>query len=353
MRVLIIGNARYMHLRRWTAGLVAAGADVFALPYETCDDFPCPVVSGGVPAWRPWRPQRWVQRRQAVVRKAIREIKPDLVHVQLLSAFSVFPEDLGTIPLIVTPWGSEIVLSDDESSDVKQRKIDILRAAKRITASSKFLADATRQYAGVCQVDLLYWGVDLEQFRPAHDHSQEPVIGFVKHLKPIYGPQFLLEAFVQVKRHVPRARLLMVGTGPMEQTLKRRAEELGISNSIDWRGHIAHVEIPQLFSQMTVFVMPSLSESLGVAALESQAMKVPVVATNVGGIPEAVLHGESGILVQPGDSQTLAKSIIHLLEAPQRCLRMGEKGRVHVERRFDWRHTIAGMLETYEGALAS
>jgi len=350
MKILLIGTAGSVHVRRWAAGLADRGLDVSVLSRKQATIDGVQLIPAEIPRWAPWRPRRWAQRRRVLLRRTLRQVRPDIVHVHYLGPYSVFPEDLSDVPLVVNTWGSDVISRSPETAEHTQRKRAVLNAADRVLASSEYLARATCNYAGWSngRVVTNYWGVDLDQFRPSGGRVEEPVIGFVKQLHPHYGPDVLLEAFARVRKAIPPARLLVAGCGDMEQVLKRRASELGISSHIQWLGQVSYGDIPALYARMGVSVMPSLCEALGVAALESQAMMVPVVASNVGGIPEVVLDGATGLLVPPGDPQALVDGIIKILSDRDLRHRLGEQGRKHVEQRFDWNKTIDRMVKTYQ-----
>jgi glycosyltransferase involved in cell wall biosynthesis len=260
-------------------------------------------------------------------------------------------EDIRNYPLVISTWGSEILPNEPEPEVVRAAKVSYLRKAQRVIALSDFLADATAEYAGIDrrQVVRHYWGVDLDQFRPRQEPCDEPVIGFAKALTTKYGAEYLIDALPRILKVVPQARLIMVGDGNLEALLRQRAARLGVHRAIDWIGRVQHSEMPHYYARMALSVMPSIyaSETLGVSALESQAMRVPVVASRVGGIPESVIDGETGVLVAARDAQALADAIVKLLVDNERRIRLGNQGRAFVERQFDWRRTLQNTVALY------
>jgi len=353
MKILLIGTAGSIHIRRWAASLAERGLDVSVLSRRHVPIAGARLIPAEVPRWTPWRPQPWTRRRRAMLKRIVRQLRPDLVHLHYLGAYSVFPEDLADVPLVVNTWGSDVVLRCPETVRQRKVKLDILNAARCVRASSRYLARATCEYAGWSsdRVVTNYWGVDLEQFTPPGTRCDEPVIGFVKALEPHYGPDVLLRAFARTRKAVPAARLLVAGRGQMEGSLKRQAAELGIASAVEWLAHVDYADVPALFARMSVSAMPSTYEALGMAALESQAMKVPVVGSTAGGIPEVVIDGKTGILVPPRDDEALANAIINILSDRQLRHRLGEQARRHVEQHFDWNKTIDRMIATYAEAL--
>jgi len=302
MKILLIGNANSIHIRRWAKSLAGRGLEVYVLSRNHTPVEGAKLLSARVPAWAPWRPGRWVQRRRGMFRRVLHEVAPQVVNVHYLGPYSVFPEDLGGAKLLVNTWGSDVIPLGPEPPDHRRQKIRVLHSADRLMTSSHHLARATCEYAGLARERVVtnHWGVELDRFGPPGTPSDEPVVGFVKSLQPHYGPHMLLTAFAEVAKAVPDAKLLMAGRVDQLRTeLEKQAGALGISEKIEWLGHVDYDEVPGLFRRMAVSAMPSTREALGMAALESQAMGVPVVASTVGGIPEVVVDGETGLLV-PG-----------------------------------------------------
>ena len=135
----------------------------------------------------------------------------------------------------------------------------------------------------------------------------EPVVGFVGRLQEVKGVRYLIESLVELKTVIPKVKLLIVGDGPLRASLQDYAQELGLGEQVIFTGY--RRDIPQVLNAMNVFVLPSLREDLPLSPIEAMAMRKPVVATNVGGIPEVVVDGETGILVPPKDASALAKAI--------------------------------------------
>jgi glycosyltransferase involved in cell wall biosynthesis len=131
----------------------------------------------------------------------------------------------------------------------------------------------------------------------------------------------------------PGARLLLVGAGADDDALRVRAAELGLEALVHFAG-FQDDPAPYL-SACDVVLVPSLKEGLGFAALEAMALERPVVASNTGGLPEAVADGETGLLVPPGDASALADAVLALIADPTRRAALGRAGRARVEAHFD------------------
>jgi L-malate glycosyltransferase len=342
-------------MQRWAVGLARFGVDVTVLSATEMNLPGIRFMSSTAPPWRPWR-GRWVSRWQSVFRRSVAQSRWDLIHLHYPHPYSIWIDEIRDYPLIISTWGSEILPWDPEPELAKALKVSYLRRAQRVIASSDFLADATAEYAGIERKQIVrhYWGVDLDQFRPSEEPCNEPVIGFAKALTTKYGAEYLINALPQVLKVIPQARLLMLGGGNLEGSLKQQAARLGVSKAIEWVGRVNHSQMPHYYTRMAVSVMPSVyvSETLGVSALESQAMQVPVVASRIGGIPESVIDGETGLLVPARDTQSLADAIVKLLLDKEKRLRLGKQGRVFIERQFDWRHTLEKTVALYREVVA-
>lgn len=188
------------------------------------------------------------------------------------------------------------------------------------------------------KIRLIYNGVDAELFCEDQeagwrakrefgwDRTQH-VVGTVSRLSPEKGIEYFVDAVPEIARRVPEARFLIVGDGPQRAELETRAG----SAAIRFAGF--REDIPELLNIMHIFVMPSLAEAFGLAAVEALATGCPVVASNVGGLSEIVTP-ETGILVPPCDAHALAEAIISLLQNSERHRTMGEHGRARILENF-------------------
>jgi colanic acid/amylovoran biosynthesis glycosyltransferase len=185
-----------------------------------------------------------------------------------------------------------------------------------------------------------YNGVDLDRFQPVG--APEPgLILFVGRLVEKKGVQVLLDAFAAVKLAVPAARLRIVGDGPLAPSLTRQAKSLSLEGSVEFAGALPTNEVARDMCRAWLLAVPSLtardgdSEGLPNALVEAAACGLPAVATDHGGIPEAVEDGRSGFLVPEGQAEPLARRIIDLLQSPERRHAMAVAARALVEARFD------------------
>ena len=144
------------------------------------------------------------------------------------------------------------------------------------------------------------------------------------------GGPTVLRAFREVVRHLPHARLLVIGpnAGPVQAR-------------VEWLGHVSdRDQLSRLFAAATVLVLPSVCEPFGLALIEAMAHGLPVIGSKVDAMPEIVSDNEHGYLIAPGDATALAERLIALLSSPDLCARMGEVGRERVRRQFLWSQVV-------------
>ncbi|MCP4424407.1 MAG: glycosyltransferase [Chloroflexi bacterium] len=213
-------------------------------------------------------------------------------------------------------------------------------------------AEIERSRVAPDKVVTIYNGVNIELYNVAARQAVRQefgigadalLLGVVGRLHAQKGHSYLFEALRDVRRHLPDVRLLIVGDGRLRSELEAIARQKRVEDAIIFTG--SRRDIPELLSAMDLFALPSLWEGLPNAVLEAMAAGLPVVATAVGGAPELVVPGETGLLVPPGDAQALAQAIRLILEDSVLAQSMGSAGRQRVRSQFD----IAVMQEKMVG----
>jgi phosphatidylinositol alpha-1,6-mannosyltransferase len=201
-------------------------------------------------------------------------------------------------------------------------------------------------------------GAGGAEIRARHDLGDRPVVVCVSRLVPRKGQDALIHAWPRVLRAVPDAALLLVGGGPYQPALERLRAELGLTGSVRITGTVPWEELPAHYDAGNVFAMPCRTrrrgldvEGLGIVYLEASAAGLPVIAGDSGGAPDAVLPGESGIVVDGRSVAAVAESVVALLANPVGAAAMGEKGRSWIEREWRWAvqaRRFAALLEGQE-----
>jgi len=172
------------------------------------------------------------------------------------------------------------------------------------------------------------------------------LVGMMARLERVKGVAYFIEAVKYISDELPKAKFLIVGDGPLKQNLILLAKHLGMNDRIIFTGW--REDIPEILSITDIVVLPSLNEALGMVLLEAGASGKPTVATAVGGIPEIIKNGETGLLVPPGDSQKMAKAIVFLLKNEKKRLQMGLAAKNRVSSDFSENRMASEIHDLYE-----
>ncbi len=172
--------------------------------------------------------------------------------------------------------------------------------------------------------EIVHYGI-APRAEPKPYAGRAPRLLCVGRLIPIKGHIVLLRAFAQAKRDVPELELDVAGRGPLEPALRALARELGVAESVRFLGYVAPIQ--QAIENSAIVVVPSMGEGFGMVALEAMERARPVIAAAIGGLGELVRDGETGLLVEPGEAEPLARAIVELARELDRAARMGQAGR--------------------------
>lgn len=189
--------------------------------------------------------------------------------------------------------------------------------------------------------------VDLERFKPADTLPDGPPHMVVaRNLERLYDNATALRAFAQLRARYPGARLTIAGTGPEEAALRRLAVDLSVADAVSFAGRLSRDAMAALYRRASVVVNPSLADNMPNSVLEAMASGVPVVSTNVGGVPFLVRHEDTALLVAPGDDRSMAAALLRVTE--DRELALGLRGRALADvRRYTWVEVAPMLLMAY------
>jgi colanic acid/amylovoran biosynthesis glycosyltransferase len=232
----------------------------------------------------------------------------------------------------------------DASILIKDRKWirryrDLFEKAMGVIAPSRFLADKLSKIG--CpghKLHVVPYGVNAERFGPTRRHPLRILaVGYLTEKK---APHITIEAFGRLSTRFPLAELDIIGEGPLMGRCRGLARDLGVSERVRFHGWQPNEFVASLMRESSLFVQHSITaangdtEGMPVAILEAMASAIPVVSTRHSGIPEAVTHGETGILTEEHDVTAMAEGISALLDSPARAVAMGEAGRLRVLEHF-------------------
>ncbi len=273
------------------------------------------------------------------------------------------------IPYAVTLHGSDVFMAE-RNPLFRALAVRALAGAAHVTSCSSELSERLLRLAGEehrGKVLLVPNGTDVlaserapataaSRNRSGCSEADRRVVA-VGRLGDKQGFGYLLEALPALLGAEPRVKLLLGGGGDLEAELKARASTLGVVERVVFTGPLSHPEVLELVAAGEVFVMPSIRDPKGnvdglpIVVLEAMAAARPVVGTSVSGLPLAVLHGESGLLVPEKDPAALAGAVAALLADPQRAAAMGERGARRVREELNWDAVVAIHHRLYRRAV--
>lgn len=367
MRVLLLADAASPHTIKWADALAGKNIFIAVFSLNACDHslyknaqsitfYECGVdpsflrKGNGSPAKLFYL---FVLKK---LKNCIRLFQPDIVHAHYATSYGLIGALIGFHPYIISVWGSDVFDFPRKSFLHKGILKFNLAKADKVLSTSHVMARETTLYTDK-PIEVTPFGIDVNIFCPKKEESvflpEDIVVGTVKTLETKYGIEYLVEAFALVIRKHPDLplKLLIVGGGSQEELLCFKARELQIDKKTTFTGKIPYTEVQKWHRMLSVSVSVSNSESFGVAVIEASACEKPVVVSNVGGLPEVVEDGVTGIIVPPRDAEATAAAIERLVLDKNLRRKMGKAGRRRVEKLFNWAENVEQMLGIYRGIL--
>ncbi|MCR4942155.1 MAG: glycosyltransferase [Campylobacter sp.] len=291
------------------------------------------------------------------IKKIIKEFKPDLVHAHYASSYGLLGALSDFHPFVLSVWGSDVFSFPLKSPLHKFILKNNLKKADKILSTSHVMARQTKLYTPK-DITVTPFGIDLNSFKPMHTKNElfdenDIVIGTIKTLEEKYGIEYLIKAFKILVDKFPNLplKLLIVGGGSLEKSLKNLALELNLNDKVTFTGAVPYEQVIKYHNMLSVSVSISDSESFGVAIIEASACEKPVVVSSVGGLPEVVQDGVTGIVVPPKNPQQTAQAIEKIIMDKNLMSQMGKDGRIRVKNLYNWDENLAQMIDIYKGLI--
>lgn len=304
-----------------------------------------------------WTRSRWCFLVEQTISRFASSCPVSLIHAHKgdITAFAAIrAARRHGLPCVVTYHGSEVheILAHRlkgwtfcrDAFRLADLNLPVSRALERILR-------ANFQPQGMCQT--LYLGVDQTLFYPPETPNvRRKRVVFVGRIHIDKGIFDLLTAWRAVASKVPDARLSVIGQDYTHGLLSKRVHSLGLAESVEILGPLTNCQVAEILRESLVFCLPSYAEGTPVSAMEALAVGLPVVATRVGGIPEIVEHGRTGLLLDAGDTTALADGLLLLLRDRELCLQMGTAARRYAQEHLDARSTALRIVDYYQMLLS-
>jgi glycosyltransferase involved in cell wall biosynthesis len=359
LTIALLAGISSIHTTRWANALADRGHDVHLITLHRGGD----IISEKVKVHRlPFLGNKGYFLNVPFLRKLLRKFKPDLLHAHYASGYGTLGRLSGFHPYTLSVWGSD-VYDFPYQSPLKRRLLQKnLEAADLIASTSDVMAKQIHKICKGSRTHVTPFGVDTELFKPsASPKNKDTVtIGTVKKLAFKYGIDTLIKGFAEArnflakngKHTASKLRLLIVGGGEDRKPLERLVDSLNIVDVTEFTGAVPHALVPEYLNKLDIYIAASRSESFGVAILEASACALPVIVTDVGGLPEVVEAEVTGKIVERDDYIALAKAIEQLVIDKSLRKSMGQAGLQRVMTHYTWRESVSIMENVYRKVIS-
>ena len=342
----LLGDANSVHLRRWAQEMMARGLRVSVVtarpqPLQGVEQIVLPPVR---------RSSDWLWRVGAA-RRAVAALAPDLVHAHYVSSYGFLAARIGRHPLVMTAWGSDLLVTPRRSRWMHALTGWTLKRADLLTGDSLDLVAAIDAYRPRRPALQLHWGADLARFAPAAWGAREPFeIVSLRSWEPNYRIPVILDALALLQREAP-LRLHLLGGGPDEAALRAMAAALGLQAAVVFHGRLDDAGMAAVLARCKASVSVPASDATSVSVLESMAAGVPVVASDLPANRQWL--EEPALIVPVDDAPALAAALRRLRDDDAWARRVGEAQLARMRRDGDRAVQMDRMAALYRELLSA
>jgi glycosyltransferase involved in cell wall biosynthesis len=362
MRILLLADLDSSHTIKWATALARRGHQIFLFgihsfttdSYESYDQiqvlnagqFSCDGEEGAL------KKGVYLKTLPTLMR-TIKTFTPDLIHAHYASSYGFLATMTGFQPFLLSVWGSDIDSFPKKSFLHHYYLCWILKRANSILATSQYLATQVKKRVGISPI-VIPFGIDPVFYKPyLQAHMNSFTFGVAKNLAPYTGIDTIIKAFGFVVKKNPgmSVRLVIAGNGSEKLKLKELVQSLNLNDQVEFAGTIQYEKMPHFYSRLSAYINVPHRESFGVAVLEAMSSALPVIVSNIGGLPEIVHDGETGFLVPPRNPKLLATKMEQLLLNHDLCRQLGQNGRNFVKKRYNWETCVDRLEQVYSRTL--
>ena len=342
IRVLLLGDARQVHVHRWSRFLADAGHDVLTASLEAVDEVPGARRRIAMPSFLP----DWARYPLAVskIRAMLREYEPHIINAHFVPNYGMMAALSGFSPWVLSTWGSDVMLLPGKSPFHMWRTRFVLARAEWITSDAEVMSRRLVQLgARPDRVVTFAYGVDRGVFHPvaAPPPREGPRIVCNRKMEPVYNVAVLVEAFARVAETLSGAELTLAGDGSLRRSLEKQVRETRPHIAIRFVGEVPHVQVPHLLRDHDLFVSIALSDTTSVSLLEAMACGLFPIVSDLPANREWVRHGVNGSVVPARDPEAIARAIVDAWRNPDLRASARQINADLVETRADWQRNMS------------
>lgn len=350
--MLLLGDARQVHLRRWAAYFTSAGYDVLTLSLEPGDAFPGAFERIRVPGVLPDAARYPLAAVR--VRRIMDRFRPDVVSAHFVPNYGMIASLVCREPWVLSTWGSDVMTDPDKSPFHRWRTRFVLNHAAFVTSDARVLSERIRGF-GVAEERIreFPYGVDTARFQAlAPPDGAGPRILSNRKLEPVYAVETAVDAMDAIREALPDATLTVAGTGSGRAGLERRAAASPAAASIAFEGAVEHDAMPALLCRHHIYLSTARSDTTSVSLLEAMACGLFPIVTDIPANREWITNGENGRLVPPDEPRRLAVAVVDSWRDAALRARAREINLRIIEERGRWDRSMEPARQLFEALIA-
>lgn len=292
------------------------------------------------------------------VRRLVKRIKPDIVDAHYITPNGYMGVFSGFHPLILTAWGSDILIQPRRNPLWRILTRYALKKAEIVICNSDTVRKGLFELgASPSKIRKVYNGIDTQQFNPRQKDealknslgiSGAPTVICIRNFRPAYNVRMLIQTIPLILEKVPAARFILAGSGEQRDYLNSLANSLEVSDSIRFVGRIPRDELPRYLSSSEVYVSTSLTDSTSLSLQEAMACELAPVVTDLPANREWITDGENGFIVPINDTHMLADRVVYLLKNKEAREKFGKASVRIIVERAEYAKQMGGMEEIYQ-----
>jgi len=350
VRVCFLGDAGSIHLQRWVQYFVEAGYQVEVISFRSCT-----IEGAKVHLLARGQSGRIAYiRALSKIRRLLEEIQPDILHAHYATSFGLLALVSGFSPLVVSAWGSDVLVAPQESSFLRVIVSQVLKHADALTSDSEYMSQRMRDLLKGQEKILktVTMGVSRDWFEqlPSVDKKMHQILSLRGH-QSIYNIDIVIQAMAEVVQSIPEARLIIAGEGPETQNLRALAQSLKLEKNIQFVGQLPHAAVQSYLNESAVSVSVPSSDATAVSLLETMACGSFPVVSELPANREWIDQEVNGLLVPSKDAGALAKALIRALEDSDLRSQAQEINRQRVKEKAIWEENMREMEELYQALI--
>lgn len=358
MKVALLSAASSIHTIKWANGLISKGIDVYLLSQHK----PLKELDKRVNLYMlPFEGNIGYFINVKAVKNILERIKPEIVNAHYASGYATTARLVNYKPWIISVWGSDVYDFPFKSILHRYLVTKNLLAASRIASTSYSMAEQVKKVLKRnVDIEITPFGVDIDRFGSIssplkREHKETIKVGTIKAVSQVYGTDILLKAFRSVLDYLEsnnsifknNLSLDIYGDGNEMDEMVKLAHKLGLEKYVTFYGRIDHENVPEVLKTFDIYIALSRIESFGVAIIEAGAAYRPVIVSNVGGLPEVVIDGVTGHVVEAESASSASEALIDLINNVDKRVSFGEAGFKHVQKEYDWNYCLDKMIDLY------